>query len=134
MKLLFFLALVALCAALPPRTRPRPRPIVKPRASDANVPAVSRLSAQVIASNSASLEQRFKAAGLVWGAPLYLRATKYSDAKFKIYRDTMLGLRGPQAQDSARKRALNINWYTDASLVSSLFVRIGSKTVSDSVF
>jgi hypothetical protein len=56
---------------------------------------------------------------LEWGAPVYLRATKYSDAKFKLYRDGMFGIRGQLVQNDYRNRALNGQWYTEASLVLS---------------
>jgi hypothetical protein len=102
-QMLVFLLGIALCAGQLPRVN--------------SLPATSRLSVSVLRNYSASLEQQFKAAGLVWGAPLYLRATKYSDAKFKLYRDGMLGLRGEQVQKDNRNRGLNGLWYTDASLV-----------------
>ena len=102
MALLLVLLAIALCAGQLPR---------------AAVPlATSPLSISVLRNNSAALEQQFKQAGLVWGGPLFLRAFKYSDTKYRLYRDAMLGLRGRQMQTDARARFVNTNWYTEASL------------------
>jgi len=102
MLLLVLAATIMLCAGQAPRSTVQL--------------ATSPLSVSVLRNYSSTLEGEFKEAGLVWGGPLYLRATKYSNAKFKLYRDGMLGLRGPQVQIDSRNRFLNGYWYTEASL------------------
>jgi len=116
--LLLALVAIALCAGQIRRPVPRshPRSPPRPAAPPSGRLATSALSVSVVNSNAPTLEEAFKEAGLVWGSPIYLRASKYSDAKFKLYRDSMLGLRGPQVQQDNRNRFLNGAWYTEASL------------------
>ncbi len=100
--LLLAVVAIALCAGQDPRSTVKL--------------ATSPLSVSVLRNYSSTLEHEFKQAGLVWGAPIYLRATKFSETKFRLYRDGLLGVRGPQVQKDTRGRNVNLQWYTEATL------------------